>query len=98
MDFGEALAKMKRGERVAREGWNGKGMFIALNYGSHDFGDDDLPPETVHGLSSGYFNAGDKGSVTRLPHIMMRTATGATLNGWLASQSDMLADDWQVVG
>lgn len=97
MSFGHAVELMKRGERVARKGWNGKGMFIALNFGSHDFGDDPAP-ELIEGIPSALFNEGDKGTVTRLPSFMMRTASGATLNGWLASQTDMLARDWQLVG
>lgn len=96
MNFGEALEALKRGERVARAGWNGKGMWIALNYGSADFGDAPAP-DMIDGLRSFLFNGGARDTVTRLPHIMMRTASGATLTGWLASQTDMLADDWMII-
>lgn len=106
MDFPSALTSLKFGRRVARAGWNGKGMYIYLNLGSFDhellgFAASDQPghghPSTIDGISIGLFQAGDQGTTTRLPNINMRTATGATVTGWLASQADMLAEDWAIV-
>ena len=71
MDFGGALAVLKGGHRVAREGWNGKGMSLALQ-------------------------TPDAHSKMSLPYIYMRTVQG-DLVPWLASQTDLLADDWLVV-
>lgn len=97
MNFGEAIEALKDGKSVARAGWNGKGMFVYLVKGSFDSTDAPRPLH-VDNISTELFSLGDHGTTTRLPHIAMATATGATLNGWLASQSDMLADDWEVVG
>lgn len=68
MDFGQALGKLKLGERVARIGWNGKGMWIQLQ-------------------------RPDSHSKMTLPYIYMYTAQG-DLVPWLASQTDVLAEDW----
>lgn len=69
--FGEALSLLRAGARVARTGWNGKGMWIKLQ----------LP---------------DDNSKMTLPYIFMYTATG-DLVPWLASQTDLLAEDWMLV-
>lgn len=97
--FGEALRALKQGKRVARAGWNGKGMFIYLNKGSVDSSEPLLQDSaaTVDGIRRTLFENGDTGTVTRLPNINMRAASGATVTGWLASQTDMLAEDWEVL-
>ena len=91
MNFGEAIAALKDGKKVARAGWNGKGMWLILVPGTPSV-------NTVDG--SPYFKAG----VTHceiLPHIDMWTTNAqgrrAMLPGWLASQTDMLAEDWEIV-
>ena len=103
MTFGQALDILKAGGVVAREGWNGKGMFIYLNKGNFDgaalgFKDGAQPApdhgSTIDGIRLGLFSAGDNGTAVRLPNINMRAASGAIVTGWLASQSDMLAEDW----
>ena len=71
MNFSAALNELKAGQRVARSGWNGKGMWISVQ----------RPTET---------------SKMTLPYIYMSTAQG-DLVPWLASQTDILAEDWQVV-
>jgi hypothetical protein len=70
--FGTALAHAKEGRRIAREGWNGKGMFLQLQ----------VP---------------DEHSKMRRPYIYMSPVDG-DLVPWVASQSDLLADDWHLVG
>lgn len=91
MDFGEALAALKEGRRVARAGWNGKKMFVWLNWGS--FPGCEMN-KLIGGVPSVLFHAGPKNTVTRMPNINMRAADGSTVTGWLASQTDMLAEDW----
>lgn len=71
MIFGRAIEALKAGERVAREGWNGKNMWIELQ----------VP---------------DDNSKMTLPYIYMFTAQG-DLVPWLASQSDVLSEDWIIV-
>lgn len=90
MNFGQAIAALKSGDKVARAGWNGKGMFLIYVAGSK--------VKAYHGTP--YADAkivDDVGMVTINPHIDMRTSTGEMQPGWLASQTDMLADDWEVV-
>lgn len=89
MNFSDALVRLKEGEKVARQGWNGKGMWLVLVEGS------DQVPLTP---GSAYHEAlGGPGPININPHIDMMTATGEMQPGWLASQTDMLAEDWEVV-
>lgn len=88
MTLGKAIEALKLGYRVARAGWNGKGMWLVLDPGS-------VVSEVREG--SAYHKAGVTGSFTINPRIDMKTATGEMQPGWLASQTDMLADDWQIV-
>jgi hypothetical protein len=69
--FGWAINQLHNGDKVSRSGWNGKGMWLALQFP-------------------------DAHSKMTLPYIYMRTAQG-DLVPWLASQTDMLALDWEVV-
>ena len=83
MNFGQAIEALKAGKKVSRYGWNGKGMFLFLREGRLITGVD---PSTPMG-----------GDFESLPHICMRTADGKCCVGWLASQTDMLGEDWEVV-
>lgn len=96
--FGTALDLLKKGAKVARAGWNGKGMFIWLNLGSHDFSKGPIAAgEYINGVNSQLFDGGQVETETRMPNINMRAADGSTVTGWLASQTDMLAEDWVLV-
>lgn len=86
MDFGDALAALKQGNCVARHGWNGKGMFLYLVSGSR------FPVNRAPLL--GLFPEGTV--IDYRAHIDMRTAQGDNVP-WVASQSDLLADDWTLV-
>lgn len=100
MNFGDALTALKAGKLVSRQGWNGKGMYLFLelgNFSTHGLPDRATGVVSVEGVSSSLFNIKNDGSATRLPHLAMRSATGSTVTGWLASQTDMLAEDWGVV-
>lgn len=95
MDFGQAIHLLKAGEKVARKGWNGKGMWLMLVPGTAK-----VSPTP----GSPYHTALTPEGVTEceiLPHIDMWTTNAdgrrAMLPGWLASQSDMLATDWENV-
>lgn len=86
LDFSFALFALKEGNKVAREGWNGKEMFIFLVQGSK-FTVNRAPLLGIY----------PEGTViSYLPHIDMKTATGEIVP-WLASQSDLMAEDWVVV-
>lgn len=79
-NFGEAIKYLKRGFKVARKGWNGKGIYLELQ----------VP---------------DEHSKMTLPYVYIVTSSLITDNPhapkgcvpWLASQTDMLADDWYIV-
>ena len=86
MSFGLAFEAMKRGLRVARAGWNGKGMFLFLVPGSTF--KVNRPPLL------GIYEEGTE--INYHPHIDMRTATGEIVP-WFCSQTDMFADDWVFV-
>lgn len=86
MDFSTALVLVKQGARVTRRGWNGKGMFIFLVAGSTFVVN--RPPLL------GIFPEGTQ--VDYHGHIDMRTADGVIVP-WVASQSDILASDWELV-
>ena len=80
MSFGHAVELLKGGHRVAREGWNGKGMWLTL-------------------VDTGYYDVGCSvvGEINLLlPWIGMKTADNKFVP-WLASQTDVLAEDWQIV-
>lgn len=86
MNFSEALSAIKNGKKVSRSGWNGKAMFVFLVNGSKFLVN--RPPLL------GIYPEGTE--ITYQSHIDMRTADGSIVP-WLASQSDLLADDWAVV-
>ncbi len=89
MNFGQAIEALKAGKQVAREGWNGKGMFLILVPGST------IPISADRPLGKALPEMIGK-PVEYQPHIDMWTAQG-TLVPWLASQSDVLAEDWMEV-
>lgn len=74
--FGEAIKYLKRGLKVARKGWNGKGMYLFLADGE----------DLTSCISSGDFKCTSS--------VCMKTAQNNNCVGWVASQADMLAEDW----
>ena len=85
MDFGSALNALKAGMKVCRAGWNGRGMFLFLVPGSSFLVN--RPPLL------GIYPEGHP--IDYCPHIDMKTADGKIVP-WLASQTDVLAEDWEV--
>lgn len=96
MSFGCAIEAAKLGKKIARKGWNGKNMFVVY-----------MPP-----LSLPPFNTadtfrkvndrtakfiGEDKPLNCQPYFAMYNAQEEWIPGWLASQSDMLADDWMIV-
>ena len=83
MNFGQALEAIKDGGRASREGWNGKNQYIEI------------------ATNISYINA--KGDTINATHesignrAIAFVGTLGTQLGWLASQADMLADDWKVL-
>ena len=97
MNFGQAIRVMKKGSKVARNGWNGKGMFIVYMEPLN------LPAFSTQGTEKKVNDRtakwiGKDTPLEVLPYFAMYTADGKWLPGWLASQTDMLAEDWMVIG
>ena len=92
--FGEAIRRLKAGQKVARKGWNGKGMFIYLTTGTI-VPAVSMKPETANHLFRDRLLECDE-TVCINSHIDMKSADGTIVIGWLASQTDMLAEDWIV--
>lgn len=87
-NFSEALDLLKQGKRMERQGWNGKRMFIVLQKGYPD----GIPINKNTAEATGI----PEGTVCKfLPYIMMKTAGGEFVP-WLASQTDILANDWSI--
>lgn len=79
MNFGLAIEAMRKGLKVARSGWNGKGMWLKL-----------VPTELADAVAFQY------AALSAYPWVGMKTADDKFVP-WLASQTDILADDWQIV-
>lgn len=92
MNFGHALAAMFDGHKVGRAGWNGKGMWICLGQGG---------VQTAENFWNKHTRAFAESIPERraevLPYFIMKTADDKILMGWLASQSDMVATDWEIL-
>ncbi len=106
-NFGQAIEALKDGKRVSRHGWNGKGMFIferpadeleigfivdkvkSLPYSVKDFfkRKNAMEQPSEQGLSKVKFGS----------YLCMYAADGSIVNGWLASQTDMLSNDWCIL-
>lgn len=94
MTFGMAIEAMKRGQKVARKGWNGKGMWLCIPLTN---GPADIPYHNICGKHNGEYAHRNGGTVKVMPYVSMKTADGSIVMGWLASQTDMLSEDWVVV-
>jgi Protein of unknown function (DUF2829) len=89
LSFGHAIVALKQGNRVARRGWNGKNMFLyyvpASTYPAN---------RNTYGTMLGVF---PDNMVPYGAYIAMKTAQDNVVP-WLASQTDVLADDWCIIG
>lgn len=83
MNFGLAIEAAKKGRKIARKGWNGKGQYVEL--------------------ASGIAYVGPDGKIVNAEHeavgnrALAFVGTSGVQMGWLASQADMLADDWMII-
>jgi len=96
MTFGLALEAIKQGHKVARRGWNGANMFIVFMSGMQ------LPPYNTQGTERKVNDRtakwiGKDQALNCQPYIAMYNAQKQWIPGWVASQSDMLSDDWYLV-
>ena len=86
MNFGEAIEAMKAGKRLARNGWNGKNMFVFLVQGS-TFTVNRAP---LLGI------LGEGAQVNYRPHLDLKQPDGS-ISTWAPSNGDALAEDWGIV-
>ena len=100
LNFGQALEAVKQGKLISREGWNGKGMFVFQRPA------DELDPlfiiEKVKSLPEAYKNTlknvtFQEGEKIKFGAYLCIAADNSIVNGWLASQTDMLANDWCIL-
>lgn len=91
MNFGQAIEALKEGHKVARQGWNGKGMFLWLKPAAT------IKAEWCKDPRLKVIAELNGGEIEALGTICMLTAQNQILSGWLASQTDMLSYDWMVV-
>ena len=89
--FGQAVGSLKRGFKVARKGWNGKGMWLWLKQETM------VKSEWCHDMALKAIADQNGGEIHALGTICMKTADNKILTGWLASQTDMLSEDWVLV-
>lgn len=94
-DYSTALLMMKDGYRVARAGWNGKNMWICLGKGQTMTDPSKFWNRHTRKFAEEMAALGLDTEV--LSYFIMKTADNKILMGWLASQTDMLAEDWAVV-
>lgn len=90
MNFGQAIESLKSGKKVARGGWNGRGMFLFFQKGYPQGVPANRNTAEALGVPEG-------APVKVLPYIAMSTVD-ASIVPWLASQTDVLAEDWSEVG
>ena len=91
LNFGDAIKALKEGKKVARKGWNGKNMHLWLKPAAiikAEWCKDPMLNEIVDA---------NGGEAEALGTICMKTADNKILTGWLASQTDMLCEDWMVI-
>lgn len=92
-NFGMALEALKQGKRVARQGWNGKNMFLFLLPAGT------IPTKAIHDPALREVIEKEIGGETfeALGSIRMFTADKKILTGWNATQTDMLSEDWVIL-
>lgn len=111
MNFGQAIEALKTGKMVQRSGWNGKGMFVfmrpadelhidmvidkvkSLPQSLKDYYKQDVLNEDGERI----YPSDENDKVKFTAYLCLKAADGTIVNGWLPSQSDMLAEDWTIL-
>lgn len=98
--FGQAIGSLKHGFLAARQGWNGKGMFIFMR--PFDELDNGFIVDTVKSLPWNFKewvknNPKDSGKTWFREYLCMKAADDTVVNGWLPSMTDILSEDWVLV-
>lgn len=86
MNFGDAIAMLKNGNKVARKGWNGKGLFVYL-VGANKY-------KAITKVAKDYF--GEDAMVSYNPYMAIKNVD-ESISTWVPSVNDCLAEDWYLV-
>lgn len=89
MTFGKAIEELKKGNRVARKGWNGKGMFVVYQKGYPQGINCNRQTAEAWGIKEG-----DLFIVN--PYLQIKNVDGSH-SMWVPSINDCLSDDWDIV-
>jgi hypothetical protein len=92
LTFGHAIEAARQGYKIARAGWNGKGMWVSWSPGHPGLKSDAIWTPNVKEVAEA-----NGGAVDILPYFNMKTADNKIQCGWVPSQSDMLAEDWSII-
>lgn len=95
LNFGEAVEALKQGKRVAREGWNGKEMFVFMQVPAV------IPPDIIPKMQSLPQTVKDAFGLREAPisysNQLALVKPDNSINGWAPSTADALAEDWMVL-
>lgn len=84
LNFGSMLVALKNGHQARRKGWNGKGIFIAINTTGIQYDNEiDITQPFIYMDTTGLQTDNPDAPKSRVP--------------WLASQTDLLAEDWEII-
>lgn len=111
LTYGEALEAAKQGKLIAREGWNGKGMFVFMRPADELHIDTVIDkvkslPQSVKDYylkdvtdenGTRIYPAAEDDKIKFTAYLCLKAADGSIVNGWLASQTDMLCNDWLII-
>ncbi|MDD4970693.1 MAG: DUF2829 domain-containing protein [Paludibacter sp.] len=104
LTFGQAIEAVKEGKLISRIGWNGKNMFVFMRPSAAIKVSDLLGIKTLSSNVKNYFEkkfqpitVDNDPLITFTPYLCMKAADDTIVNGWLASQTDMLAKDWCIL-
>lgn len=102
MNFGQAIEAVKNGKLAARKGWNGKGMFIFMRPECELTAEtvvnkvQSLPAALKEWVAKNYGDSSED-VIKFTPYLCMKAADNTIVNGWMASQTDMLSEDWEIL-
>ena len=91
LNFGDAIKALKEGKKVTRKGWNGKNIWLWLKPATT------IKAEWCKDPMLKEIADANGGEAEALGTICMKTADNKILTGWLASQTDMLCEDWMAI-
>ena len=96
MGFSDALLALKRGEKVARAGWNGKDQWVCAMSGLKLPPNNSTEPGPKVNDRTAQFIGVDQ-PLDSQPYLVLKNQQGKWQPGWVPSQGDLFAHDWMLV-